>query len=187
MELLDNLALLAGLARLLVLGALADSLDEDHVLFREGACHFADLTFVDSGNNRYRIAFFNVNSVHTILYNFRRAGDYGLVTEVLQFARDRAEDATCFGLFFILAAGFQHHYRVFVEAYVAAVFAAEWFALAHHDTDEHILLFDRLARLGGLYGKYNQLPYLRVALFGRAGYFENASDFGSGIVCNDYE
>src|SRR3989344_4483908 len=121
------------------------------------------------------------------LYDFRRAGDYCFVPEVLQLARDRAEDAAGLRLFFVLAARFEHDYRVLVEADVAAVFAAEGLALAHHNADEHILFLDRFARLGGLYGKDNQLPYLRVALFRRTGYFENASDFGAGIVCNDYE
>src|SRR3972149_446546 len=68
MKLLDNLARLAGLARLLVLDALADTFDQDHVLFREGARHLAGLALVDAGDNRNRVAFFNVDSVHIISF-----------------------------------------------------------------------------------------------------------------------
>ena len=64
MELFDNLARLSGLARFLMLDALADSFDEDHVLFRECAGYLADLAFVDSGYNRYCVTFFYVDSVH---------------------------------------------------------------------------------------------------------------------------
>src|SRR3989338_6178532 len=60
-------------------------------------------------------------------------------------------------------------------------------ALAHDHADENVLLFDRLARLGGLHREHHQLAYLGVALFGAAGYLENASDFGAGVVCNLYE
>src|SRR3990167_3818324 len=121
------------------------------------------------------------------LYDFRRTGDNRLVAELLQLARYRAEDAPRLGLLFVLAAGLQYDHRVFVKADIGAVFTAEGLALAHDHAAENVLLFDRLARLGGLHREHHQLPYLGVALFGAAGYLENASDFGAGVVCNLYE
>ncbi len=106
-ELLDYLACLAGLARLLMFNALADALYEHHVLFREGARNLSGLAFVDSGNDGDGIAFFNVNGVHrNVLHYFRRAGDDRLIAKLLQLARNRSEDAACLWLLLILAAGF---------------------------------------------------------------------------------
>src|SRR3989344_1212897 len=121
------------------------------------------------------------------LHDLRRARDYGLVAQLLEIARDGAEDAAGLRLFFVLAAGLQNHHRIFIKANIRAVLAAEGFALAHHYRRQDVFLFDRLARLGGLHRQHHQLAYLGVALFGRAGYFENASDFSAGVVCNLYE
>src|SRR3989344_8841842 len=65
-ELFDNLPLLARLARFLVFDLFAHALHQHHVLFGERARHLAGLAFIDTGNNRNRVAFFNMESIHTI-------------------------------------------------------------------------------------------------------------------------
>ena len=128
-----------------------------------------------------------MQSIHKNLHNLGGARNYCLVAKLLELARDRAKDAPCLGLFFIFAASLEYHDRVFVKADVAAVLAAKRLALAHDDGVQDVLLFNCLARLGRLDRKDNYFPYLGIALARAAGYLENASNFGAGVVCNNNE
>lgn len=65
MLLLEDLALLAGLTRLLVLSAHPKTLYKDHAGLGKCTGHFAGLAFFVAGENNYSVAFFNMECVHT--------------------------------------------------------------------------------------------------------------------------
>ena len=67
MLLLNYLSRLALAARLLVLGAHADTLDTDKPQLGVHVGNLPRFAFVVAGEDDYRIAFFNMQSVHMIL------------------------------------------------------------------------------------------------------------------------
>ena len=64
--LLHYLTLLTRAARLLVLSAHAHTFDRDHLRSRKYGQYLAGLAFVIAATDYYRIAFFNVESIHMV-------------------------------------------------------------------------------------------------------------------------
>lgn len=117
--LIDDLTLLAFTASLGVLLAHTDTLNKYHTRLREGLYHLAGLPLLGTREDNNRITFLYMECVHKnffCLHNLRRARNNGLEAEVLELARDRAEDAAGLRLLLVFAARLEDHHRVLIEA-----------------------------------------------------------------------
>ena len=115
--LIDDLTLLAFTARLLVLLAHPHPLDEYEASLWKCGDHLTRLSFLVTREDSYGVASFYMQSVHSdMLYNLGCTRDNGLVPELLELARNWAEDASCLWLLLVFGIGVEDDDRVLVKA-----------------------------------------------------------------------
>jgi len=120
------------------------------------------------------------------LDDLRRHGADLAVAFFLELARYRTEDTCRLRVFRLFAGADYENDCVFVEADVAAIFAAHRLGLADDDGAMDLFLLYGLARLRGLDGDDDFVTDFCIALLGTAEHLEDASDGTAGVVCYFY-
>ena len=162
---LEDAALFALLAGLLMLGGNIDALDDDLHRLGVGLDDLALLALVLAGQDNDLIVSFNVHSLCPPLNHFGSQRQDLHVFLVAQLAGDGSKDTGTAG---VLVTGVDQNRGVFVEADVGAVSAANGLDGADDDGLDHVALLDGAARGRLADGADDHVADARVLALGAA-------------------